>query len=55
MWHLSGERMKKGREYFTPLSGSAVDVLRALKPLTGRGNTVVLEKIGRTPAAEVGV
>jgi integrase len=37
LWHLSGERMKTGREYFTPLSGSAVDVLRALKPLTGRG------------------
>ncbi len=39
-WHLPADRMKTDREYFCPLSGPALDLLRALKPLTGHGRFV---------------
>jgi len=34
-WVLSAARMKTKLEFETPLSGAAIDVLRALHPLTG--------------------
>jgi|SRR5579859_1798697 len=36
-WRIPGERMKMGRDLIVPLSRQAMDVLRELQPLTGRG------------------
>ena len=40
LWRIPGDRMKMGREHLVPLSTQALDILRAMQPLTGGGNLV---------------
>ena len=39
-WRIPGERMKMGDEHVVPLSRQAVEILRALQPLTGAARYV---------------
>ena len=39
-WSVSAEDMKMDRPWVCPISGPALDVLRALQPLTGRGSYI---------------
>jgi integrase len=36
-WRIPAEKMKMGEQHLVPLSQQAVDLLRELQPLTGRG------------------
>lgn len=54
VWTVPASRMKMGREHRVPLSDAAMDVLRALKPGTGRlfklsnmGMIMLLRRMGR--------
>jgi integrase len=48
-WRVPAAEMKARREWTTPLPGAALDVLRALAPLTGRGRYIFPNS--RNPAA----
>jgi len=37
-WRIPGERMKAGEPHLVPLSRQALDILRALHPITGHGH-----------------
>jgi integrase len=36
-WRIPGERMKAGEPHLVPLSTQAVEILKWLQPITGRG------------------
>lgn len=40
LWRIPGVKMKMGDEHLVPLSRQAVEILRELQPLTGRGRYV---------------
>ena len=40
-WHIPAEKMTMKVQYFVPLSTQAVEILRALQPITGHGKYVV--------------
>jgi integrase len=39
-WRIPGSKMKMGADHIVPLATQAVEILRGLKPLTGRGRYV---------------
>jgi integrase len=52
IWRIPAERMKMRREHLVPLSRQAVEVLRELHPLTGRGTFVFPGRTSDRPMSE---
>lgn len=54
-WSIPAERMKARRSHLVPLATQAVEILRDLKPLTGRGSHVFAGRDPKKPMSDAAV
>lgn len=54
-WNIPAERMKARRSHLVPLATQAVEILRDLKPLTGRGSHVFAGRDPKKPMSDAAV